>query len=232
MKNWSFSKNILKHYQNKRPYMSHRCFTSLMQQKLSRMHGFVVIYTWVQILAVPLNNSRTFAKSVIIWASVSSPVKLWSDIPNEIIVRIKWCHVCKASDAESGTQRGHQDGSSPPLPSDNTALWFSNFSLHENHQDSLLKHGWLGSSPSFWQVWKGLIILMSNKFQGDIGASSLETILFRNTNLIKLMAYVFSNFSNYIRNEYAYYKNSWESKTHKGTQSWRSVSYHAGTESH
>lgn len=121
-----------------------------MQQKLSRMHGFVVIYTWVQILAVPLNNSRTFDKSVIIWASVSSPVKLWSDIPNEIIARIKWCHVCKASDAESGTQRGHQDGSSPPLPSDNTAHWFSNFSLHENHQDSLLKYGRLGSSPSFW----------------------------------------------------------------------------------
>lgn len=131
--------------------MSHRLFYFIDAAKLSRMHGFVVIYTWVQILAVPLNNSRALDKSVMIWASVSSPVKLWSDIPNEIIVRIKWCHVCKASDAESGTQRGHQDGSSPPLPSYNTVHWFSNFSLHENHLDSFIKMWTAGLQPSsFW----------------------------------------------------------------------------------
>lgn len=51
------------------------------------------------------------------------------------------------------------------------------------------------------EVWEGLI---TNKFQGGLGAGGLGTILFKNTNPMKLMVWESSNFSSFIRNEYTY----------------------------
>lgn len=61
------------------------------------------------------------------------------------------------------------------------------------------------------EVSEGLI---TNKFQGGLGAGGLGTILFRNTNPMKLMLWESSNFSSLSEMNTPTPQNSWESNMH------------------